>query len=32
MMTNTRWLVATILVCLSLGQDVRSQDSTTLWI
>ena len=27
MMTNTRWLVAPILVCLS--QDVRSQDSPT---
>ena len=29
MMTNTRWLVAPILVCLCLSQDVRSQDSPT---
>ena len=29
MMTNTRWLVAPILVCLCLAQDVRSQDSPT---
>ena len=27
MMTNTRWLLAPILVCLGLSQDVRSQDS-----
>ena len=29
MMTNTRWLLAPILVCLGLAQDVRSQDSTS---
>ena len=29
MMTNIHWLVAPILVCLCLSQDVRSQDSPT---
>ena len=29
MMTNTRWLVGPILVCLCLAQDVHSQDSPT---
>lgn len=28
MMTNTRWFLAPILVCLGLAQDVRSQDTT----
>ena len=28
MMTNTRWVLAPILVCLGLAQDVRSQDPT----